>query len=251
MSFLGWFRNNNGYKWQSAGRTDVGKVRTLNEDEFMDIPARQLWAVADGMGGHAAGDVASETVIQALETIGFVEKINDASGLVANAIIKANEHLRHLARERGKDVVVGATVVAAVARGNRMAILWAGDSRAYRLRNTHFEQLTHDHDILSDMKAKNAPTELIESMKSNVISRAVGAHDKLNLDEVKVEVQVDDVFLLCSDGLYREVPEHQIKAMLREKDPSRSANLLIDAALRSGARDNVTVVVLRAVSEER
>jgi len=251
MSLLGWLRGGNGFKWRSAGRTDVGKVRDLNEDEFMNMPSRQLWAVADGMGGHAAGDVASGVVIQSLETIGAVDKINDASGLVASAILKANSTLRYVANERGKDVVIGATVVAAVARADRLAVLWAGDSRAYRLRGNHFEQLTHDHDILSDMKAQNAPTELIEAMKSNVISRAVGAHDKLNLDEIRLEVHKNDVFLLCSDGLYREIPDHQMKAMLRETDPARSADLLVEAALRAGARDNITVVVMRAGSEER
>jgi serine/threonine protein phosphatase PrpC len=203
------------------------------------------------MGGHAAGDIASDVVIQSLETIGVVDKINDASGLVASAILKANSTLRYIASERGKDIVIGATVVAAVARGDRLAILWAGDSRAYRLRGNHFEQLTHDHDILTDMKAQNAPTELIAAMKSNIISRAVGAHDKLNLDEIRIEVNAGDVYLLCSDGLYREVPDQQIKAMLRETDPDRSADLLIQAALRAGARDNITVVVMRAGSEER
>jgi len=247
MNPLGWLRgHSNGIAWKSAGVSNVGKIRTLNEDEFMDMPQRRLWAVADGMGGHAAGDVASGVVIHALAKLGNAEKLNSASGNVAAAIENANSMLRFVANERGKDVVIGTTIVAAVARGDRMAILWAGDSRAYRLRGNHFEQLTRDHDLLTDMKEQNAPAELIDAMKSNVISRAVGAHEKINIDEIRVEVRQHDVFLLCSDGLYREVPEHQIKAILREKDPARSSALLVEAALSAGARDNVTVVVIRA-----
>jgi len=244
-----WLRGSTeGIRWRSAGGSDAGNVRSFNEDAFLDMPERQLWAVADGMGGHAAGDVASSEVIASLANISASEKLNTASGLVAGAILRANDQLRLMGRERGKDVVIGTTIVAATARANRMAFLWAGDSRGYRLRGSVLTQLTNDHDLLSDMTAKNAPQELIASvMQSNVVARAVGAHDKLEIDEVRVAVQPSDVYLLCSDGLYKEVSEDRIRNILKETDPARSAALLIDAALKSGARDNVTVIVMHAI----
>jgi len=248
-----WLRGSTeGIRWKSAGGSDAGNVRSFNEDAFLDMPERQLWAVADGMGGHAAGDVASNEVVASLANIAASEKLNAASGLVAGAILRANDQLRHMARERGKGVVIGTTVVAATARGNRMALLWAGDSRAYRLRGNAFSQLTHDHDLLSDMTAKNASEELIAAvMQSNVVARAVGAHDKLDIDEVRVSVEPGDAYLICSDGLYKEVSDERIQTILRETDPARSAALLIDAALKSGGRDNVTVIVMHATDRNK
>jgi len=208
---------------------------------------RRLWCVADGMGGHAAGDVASDEVIASHAMLATAETLNTASSLVAAAITRANDQLRHMGRERGKDVVIGATVVSAVARKDRLAILWAGDSRAYRFRRNALTQLTRDHDLLSEMESQNAPQNLIESvLKSNVVARAVGAHDRIDIDEVRVQVMSGDVYLLCSDGLYKEVSDDRIAQILRETDPARATALLIDAALIAGGRDNVTVVVMHA-----
>jgi len=234
-------------EWRSSGGSDAGMVRRLNEDAFLDMPQRLLWAVADGMGGHAAGDVASNEVVASLAGIPSTENLNAASGLVAGGILRANDILRTMAMERGSTVVIGATVVAAVARGRKLALLWAGDSRAYRLRYNKLEQLTRDHDIVSDMERNNASQELIDAVEnSNVISRAVGAHNKLEIDEVRVNVEEGDVYLLCSDGLYRELDSLEITEILRENDPARAAARLIDGAVRAGGRDNVTVIVIHA-----
>ena len=233
--------------WRSAGGSDAGRVRALNEDAFLDMPQRLLWAVADGMGGHAAGDVASNEVVASLAAIPSTENLNAASGLVAGGILRANDILRTMAIERGTQVVIGSTVVAAVARGHKIALLWAGDSRAYRLRNNRLEQLTRDHDLISDMESKNASQELIDAVEnSNVISRAVGAHNKLEIDEVRVNVEEGDVYMLCSDGLYRELDNLEITEILRETDPARAAARLIDKAVRAGGRDNVTAIVMHA-----
>ncbi len=234
-------------QWRSAGGSDAGKVRRLNEDAFLDMPQRLLWAVADGMGGHAAGDVASNEVVASLAGIPSNENLNAASGLVAGGILRANDTLRTMALERGSEIVIGSTVVAAVARGDKLALLWAGDSRAYRLRGNHLEQLTKDHDLISDMERNNASQELMAAVgKSNVISRAVGAHNKLELDEVRVNVASGDVYMLCSDGLYRELNQETIAEILRESDPARAAARLLDGAVRAGGRDNVTVIVMHA-----
>lgn len=243
----GWLKGGSTIVWRSASATDAGRVRSFNEDSLLDMSDRKLWAVADGMGGHAAGDVASSEVVASLAQIASAEKLNTASTLVAGAISRANDQLRHMARERGKGVVIGTTVVSAVARGSRMALLWAGDSRAYRLRGQTLQQLTRDHDLLSDMQDKNAPEDLIAAvMQSNVVARAVGAHDHLDIDEVRVAVEPGDAYLLCSDGLYKEVSEARIAEIMRDSDPARATALLLDAALLAGGRDNVSVVVMHA-----
>ena len=236
-----------GLKWRSSGGSDAGKVRRLNEDAFLDMPQRRLWAVADGMGGHAAGDVASSEVVASLAAIPSTENLNAASGLVAGGILRANDILRSMAKERGNKIVIGSTIVAAVARGDTIALLWAGDSRAYRLRGGRLEQLTKDHDLISDMERKNASQELMAAVEnSNVISRAVGAHNKLEIDEIRVNVMPGDVYMLCSDGLYRELNDETITEILRESDPARATARLIDGAVRAGGRDNVSVVVIHA-----
>lgn len=245
-----WVKGHNGsgqITWKSASGTDVGRLREMNEDDFLDMTDRQLWCVADGMGGHAAGDVASGAVVAAHARIATAATLNTASSLVAGAITQANDELRHMAHERGEGVVIGTTVVSAVARKDRMAILWAGDSRAYRLRKNTLTQLTVDHDLVSEMQMRNAPEALIESVReSNVVARAVGAHDRIDIDEVRVGVLPGDVYLLCSDGLHREVPEDRISLILRETDPARAVALLLDAALIAGGRDNITAVVIHA-----
>jgi len=246
MKLPKWMRGSGDLIWMSAGGSDAGRVRELNEDSFLDMPSRQLWVVADGMGGHASGDVASSEVIAAISAVGLAENLNAISGLVATAVLGVNDQLRSMARERGSQVVIGSTFVAAVARGDKMAILWAGDSRAYRLRGNRFEQLTRDHDLLTDMQRQNASEELIAAVgnSSNVVSRAVGAHDKLKLEEIRASVQPGDTYLLCSDGLYKELSDEQIGHLLREGGAGRGAARLIDMAVRAGGRDNVTVIVM-------
>jgi len=233
--------------WKSAGGSDPGRVRRLNEDAFLDMPQRLLWAVADGMGGHAAGDVASNEVIAALAGIPSADNLNAASGLVAGSILRVNDQLRSMALERGRQVVIGSTIVTAIARGNKLAVLWAGDSRAYRFRGNRLEQLTKDHDLLFDMEQQNASEELKAAVENkNVISRAVGAHNKLDIDEVRVNVEPGDVFMLCSDGLYRELSDETISNLLRETDPARATARLLDSAVLAGGRDNVSVIVMHA-----
>lgn len=243
-----WLRGKqNSLQWLSASVTDVGRVRQLNEDSILDLPKRGIWAVADGMGGHAAGDVASGEIVSALAQLNAPDNLNACSGQVAGAILHVNDRLRSIANERGASTVIGSTVVAACARGSRMAILWAGDSRAYRFRNNRLEQLTRDHDLASDMAARNASEELMNAIvNSNVVSRAVGAHDELQIDEIRVAVEPGDAYLLCSDGLYKEVGDDGMSGALRETDPGRACARLMDAALLAGGRDNVSAIVIQA-----
>ncbi|TQK03564.1 PP2C family serine/threonine-protein phosphatase [Herbaspirillum sp. SJZ107] len=231
-------------RWTSAARTDVGRVRIRNEDACLDQPARGLWAVADGMGGHAFGDLASGAVVAALDGL------PDPAGLpacveAARARLGAvNGALRADARARGVPVI-GSTVVALFARGREAACLWAGDSRLYLLRQGRLQQLTRDH---SQAEAwRDSGGDLAAATASpNMITRAVGAADAIEFDVTTLPVRDGDVFLLCSDGLSTPVDEAAIATALAPGDCERAARDLVALALAHGGRDNVTVVVVRA-----
>ncbi len=235
--------------YRAAGATNKGLVRSVNEDNFLSRTDRGVWIVADGMGGHEAGDVASALIVDRADRAGSPKRLKDASHTVGSALYSANADLRAMAEERGPGAVIGAATVALVARDGTARCLWAGDARLYRLRGSDFKQLSTDHDLVTEMKAKEAGGDLIEAaMAGNVITRAVGAHDKLQLDSIDIDVQPGDVFLLCSDGLYKEVASAMLADRLREPDPNRAAQMLIDNALASGGRDNITAIVIRAES---
>jgi len=234
--------------WTSAARTDVGLVRIRNEDACLDQPARGLWAVADGMGGHAFGDLASDAVVAALDGLpdpaslaGCVEAARARLGAV-------NASLRADARVRGVPVI-GSTVVALFARGAEAACLWAGDSRLYLLRQGRLQQLTRDHsqlEALKDSLGDSAGDIAAATASPNMITRAVGAADTIEVEVTTLPVRDGDVFLLCSDGLSTLVGEAAIASALAPGDCARAAHDLVALALAHGGRDNVTVVVVRA-----
>jgi len=233
-------------RWTSAACTDVGLVRVRNEDACLDQPGRGLWAVADGMGGHAFGDLASAAVVAALDALpapanlaGFVE--------AARARLSAvNEALRADARARGVPVI-GSTVVALLAWHGEAACLWAGDSRIYLLRQGRLQQLTRDHSQLEALRDSGADLAAATTTASpNMITRAVGAAESIAFDVTTLMVRDGDIFLLCSDGLSTPVDEQAIAAALAPGDCARAAQALVALALANGGRDNVTVVVVRA-----
>lgn len=231
-------------RWTSAARTDVGLVRVRNEDACLDQPARGLWAVADGMGGHAFGDLASGAVVAALD--GLPDPASLAGCVeVARARLEAvNAALRADARERGVPVI-GSTVVALFARGGEAACLWAGDSRLYLLRQGRLQQLTRDHSQLEALRDSLGDISTATA-SPNMITRAVGAADTIEVDVTTLPVRDGDVFLLCSDGLSTPLDEAAIAAALAPGDCERAARDLVALALAHGGRDNVTVVVVRA-----
>ena len=235
-------------RFASAGRTDVGKVRALNEDRFVDRPQIALWAVADGMGGHQAGEVASGMLYDALmavETFGsgyaFLDNVQDA-------IERVNRALVSHAAISAPGTVIGSTIVVLIAYQGHYACLWAGDSRAYLLRGGHLEQITRDHSMVQEMidSGALARRDAKSFGRSNVITRAVGVNDRLALDLHQGPIAGGDTFLLCSDGLTNMVDDHEIAAVLAESDIATAADVLIDMTLARGAKDNVTVVVVRA-----
>ncbi|HYD80375.1 MAG TPA: protein phosphatase 2C domain-containing protein [Paucimonas sp.] len=222
------------FRWTSASRTDVGCVRERNEDACLDRPARGLWAIADGMGGHALGDLASRTVVECLDALAAPSDLQRFVGDARRQLQEANRRLRAEAALRNA-YVIGSTVVALLARDEQCAYLWAGDSRLYLRRNGRLVQLTRDHCQEDDQHRR----------AGHMITRAVGAADALNIDQGAVYVEDGDVFLLCSDGLSNAVGDDDIGALLAEGDCQRAADQLVRLALEHGGRDNVSVVVMR------
>ena len=228
-------------RWQSYGRTDQGNHRHYNQDAFLDRPDLGLWVVADGMGGHKAGDVASRMIVHKMNHLQFNSELYTCIGQVQTCLQQVNQTLRYFALEVFNQQTVGSTVIALLAKGNHFAYLWAGDSRLYRLRDNHLEQLSFDH------SEGNDDSLLMPAKKSHVITRAVGAYDELVLDCGTVEGRSGDKFLLCSDGLDNEVSVHEIEQILEKNNYRTSVDGLIALTLSRAARDNVTVLVIEVL----
>jgi protein phosphatase len=234
------------FRWVSAAATDVGKIRSLNEDAYLDRPDIGLWVVADGMGGHDAGDLASRSVVESLAGIGRQANLGSYVDELRLRLLSVNRALREEA-ERRSESVIGSTVAALVAVGRHAVAVWAGDSRVYLFRDGTLRPLTHDHSQVEELIAEGSLTrdQAENHPAANVITRAVGGDDDLRLDAQIQEILDQDICLLCTDGLTKEVKEQEIAETLRDSDPRLAPQLLVDLACRRGARDNVTVVAVQ------
>jgi type VI secretion system protein ImpM len=224
--------------YRSAAATDVGKVRSVNQDSFVERSDAGLWVVADGLGGHSEGEIASRMVCDALTDFTPDPVFEDAIESARDRVRQVNEHLDRAAARSADGARSGSTVVALLARGGRCAVLWAGDSRVYRWRSGRLHQLTRDHSL--------AEAEGATGNYANAVTRAVGAEATLTLDLHRDCVRPGDRFLLCSDGLTRAVPDGQIRAWLEHEDIRGAVDGLIRTTLDAGAPDNVTVLIVEA-----
>jgi len=234
--------------WRSHGRSTVGKVRSLNEDAYLEHPAIGLWAVADGMGGHLAGDEASKAVVDALRSISGADALQALTANVMASLQATNIELLARAKEKQANQIMGSTVVVMVAVGESCASIWVGDSRLYRFRNGLLSQLTRDHSMASEMLLQNSPSSGAPGNKEpdSVLTRALGASPELDIDILTFKAKPGDMYLLCSDGLFKEVNPHEITEILSRPDCKSASAALIDLALARSARDNVTVVIVAA-----
>jgi serine/threonine protein phosphatase PrpC len=230
---------------KTATASHVGKVREINEDSLLARPEIGLWVVADGMGGHGGGDLASNAVVTALATIEAPDSAAELLARFEDRIIRVNADLRTLARSRGTQVV-GTTVVAILIHGAHYACVWCGDSRAYLLRGGVLTQISRDHSEVQDLIDRGIlePKEAKSWPRRNVITRALGTADQAALEIGDGPIQAGDRFLLCSDGLTNHVDDSEIAALLRGDDPQRVCARLISLTLQRGASDNVSVVVV-------
>jgi PPM family protein phosphatase len=229
----------------SAGRTDAGRVRRRNEDSFVLDPP--LFAVADGMGGAQAGEVASRLAAAAFREYHDADRLEPAERVEA-IIQEANRRIYERARTDSEASGMGTTVTAAILTNGRVSIGHVGDSRAYRIRNGELEQLTDDHSLVADLmrSGRLTPEEADAHPQRSVITRALGTDAEVDVDTVTVDVEPGDLFLLCSDGLTTMVPEEDILRIAQEADNlDEVARTLVRAANSGGGEDNITVVLFK------
>lgn len=237
------------YGWRTVDVTDTGKVRQVNEDSCMAVNEQAHWAVADGMGGHQAGDLASQMIINNLSTLEQTDDLTDFLDRIEDTLIGVNKNLYQLAQSR--NTVIGSTIVGAIMHKGHMLFYWAGDSRGYLFRKNKLIQLTTDHtlvqELLDDRKisheqAKNHP-------EKNVITRAVGTHEDLFVDCYMIPIEQGDIFLICSDGIEKEMDDETLASLLKlSPNLEHSASTILDEVLTAGARDNVSFVLIEPIS---
>lgn len=235
------------FRWTSASRSHVGLVRKVNEDACLEQPERGLWAVADGMGGHALGEFASRLAIRNLMDLPAAQTLTQYVIDARERLQGANRRLRAEAARR--DVpVIGTTIAALLASERHCACLWAGDSRVYLYRGGRLKLLTRDHSQAEAARSRHRPNsdDTLHRPPSNLITRALGAEDALEIDSSTVDVIDGDVFLLCSDGLSNEVSELAMEQALLPGNCRQASQALIELALHRGGHDNITAVVVRA-----
>jgi len=238
-------------KWSCYSDSDVGVVREINEDSVMSNPDAGLWAVADGMGGYEAGNVASNMIVKSLEEIGQQDFLDDFVNQVEDQILDVNDRILEYAEIMLDGRTLGSTVVSLIIQGQAGACLWVGDSRLYRLRSDTLVKLSRDHSRVEELLQQGviSQAEVENHPESNVITRAVGIGDELYVDLNVFNVQLGDAYLLCSDGLYNTVSDAEILEQLSNYAPEQGVNNLVQMALDNGAPDNVSVIIVKGMPE--
>lgn len=228
-----------------SATTHVGHKRSVNEDSILALPDQKLWVVSDGMGGHAAGDFASQTVV---DSIAMIEPELNASALIQAlraAINRAHDQIVAEAAGRG-GVTIGATVVAFTIANSHFAAFWAGDSRLYRLQSGMIEMLTTDHSVVAGLVLSGQISwdQAEHHPQSNAITRAVGVGEALEIDKIRGELYPGDRFLLCSDGLTKYADFGTLERILSREPIETVADTLQQVALDGGGADNISIIVI-------
>lgn len=231
------------FKWISCARSDVGRVRKVNEDACLERAEEGLWVVADGMGGHAAGDVASGMIV---EEMGKVELSRPLSAVVTDVetrLMEVNNRLREMASSKNISTI-GSTFAAIAIVGGYGVAMWVGDSRVYRVRDGKIVTVSQDHAFVEDLVEKGilSREDAASHPQSNLVTRAVGAQDHVKMDLEIFELEHEDTYVLCSDGLDKELSDEEIADLAINQPAEQLGDALVDEALERGARDNVTVI---------
>ncbi len=222
-------------------------MRKVNEDSVMVHAVENLWAVADGMGGHDAGDVASKQITMALSNIKLGNSFINNVDLLEDTLLLVNQQLIEYAQQKFTGRTVGSTVVLMYAQREFGICMWAGDSRLYRWRADSLEQLSSDHSQVAALLESGLieSEEAVDHPASNIITRAVGATDTLQLDVRAIDIAAGDIYLLCSDGLYNEVDNATIASTLQGATLEQAADQLVASCLAGNAQDNVSLIIIK------
>jgi serine/threonine protein phosphatase PrpC len=229
----------------SCGLSHPGCVRELNEDSYLVKSESGVFAVADGMGGHDAGEIASNSIVEHLKSIGIPSSAPDLRARFEDRVESANREIQGISSSRN-GAVIGSTLAALLAFESQYACVWAGDSRIYLYRQGQLFQLSRDHTEVQELLDRGAisPEEARTWPRRNVITRAIGVWEDLSLEMAHGQIQPDDKFLICSDGLIAHVSDDEIRDMLEGNPPEDTCRSLIALTLARGGSDNVTVVVI-------
>ncbi|MBV9561783.1 MAG: serine/threonine-protein phosphatase [Bradyrhizobium sp.] len=228
--------------------THAGKVRERNEDSCLVRTDTGLWAVADGMGGHEAGELASRILVESLDTIEQPAAARDLLEQCESRIFRANQEIMALSRSR-RGATIGTTAAVLLIRDRHYACVWAGDSRVYLIKRGAIRQLSRDHTELEELVAAGALSRQdAANWPNNVITRAVGVAEDLELEVVTGSVDPGDVFVICSDGLTRHLRNEEILQYASDRNARAACEQMLALALDRGGLDNVTVVIVRLLA---
>jgi serine/threonine protein phosphatase PrpC len=221
----------------------------VNEDSLLVRPERGLWAVADGMGGHDAGDVASSKVTESLLELPDAEGLDQLVESAVAALKQVNQDLIILAGAAESTRSIGSTVVGLAIADGQFRCFWAGDSRGYRIRDRQIVQLTRDHSLVQDLVDSGMlqPDEAVDHPNSNIITRAVGVAEELRIDTVSGDAHRGDQFLLATDGVTRLISDEELALELSSNPPAAAARNLIETVLSRGAPDNASLIITRII----
>lgn len=231
----------------SEVRTHVGNVRSHNEDAAIARDADGVWVVADGMGGHQAGDYASSAIVNAISKLSLRAYLVDVVEQVEDNLTTVNNELINYANDAFASASkVGSTVACLIIRYGVAVAMWSGDSRIYLCRENKLMMMTRDHTKVQELMDQGhlTPQQAEQSNLKNMLTRAVGVHDEFFVDINAFSVRQGDRFLICSDGLYNEVSEESIKRVMQTKKLKKVADSMLAQTLGGNARDNVTLVVV-------
>ena len=237
------------FQISSDGVTDTGHVRNKNEDSILVHADENVWIVADGMGGHHAGDFASQTITNNLSLFKQHTSLDDSILLLEENILNSNSAIRKKSDKLGRNATIGSTVVCVYIWHNLLFTFWAGDSRLYRFRDAKLERLTEDHSYVEELvrMGKIEARDAEEHPAANVVLKAVGIDDKLCLDFDYFEVQDEDIYIICSDGLYKDLEETKITTIIESnsEDMAELSQALLAASLDAGGTDNTSIITLK------
>jgi protein phosphatase len=246
---LTWLQRHTGQiAYESASVTHEGRVRKFNEDSVFSDEHHGVWIVADGMGGHKSGNIASAMVADAAQSLGPSSSAAELVSRLSHHLQSVNARLLTMSDGDSRSLV-GTTVVALLFHGDSYACVWAGDSRCYLIRGNQISQLSHDHTEVQELVDSGAISreEARFWPRRNVITRAVGAERELDLDMVTGRIEPGDSFLLCSDGLTGHVDEREIQSAVRSSGAREACEKLLNLALERGGRDNISVVIINVM----